>query len=117
GTNFQTGLTPMTGEHVVRVIEELLNAYSINLFIYKYAGKDFISTYAYYYSVFKLSDDVLILKNDVESYGEVHLLRFLSSIEPLMHIRVLNPVFTEDGVLLTNSSLLDLGDVLGQQEK
>lgn len=33
GTNFQTGLTPMTGEHVVRVIEELLNAYSINLFI------------------------------------------------------------------------------------
>ena len=33
GTNFQPGLTPVTGEYTIRIIEELLNAYSTNPFI------------------------------------------------------------------------------------
>ncbi len=48
------------------------------------------------------------------SFGKVHVVRFLSGIEPLMFIRVLNPVFIDGKVLLTNSSLLELGDALGK---
>ncbi len=33
GTNFQPGLTPITGEHTIHIIEELLNTYSANPFI------------------------------------------------------------------------------------